>query len=118
MCSGGVTVSYFEWLKNLSHVRFGRLGKRADEASYLKITDTIEKLTGKSISVKERAFITKGAGEIDLVRSGLEETMVIAYNEIRDIRNRSKSIKDLRTAAFVSAIKKISLSYDLLGIWP
>ncbi len=116
--AGGVTVSYFEWLKNLSHVRFGRLGKRADEASYLKITDTIEKLTGKSISVKERAFITKGAGEIDLVRSGLEETMVIAYNEIRDIRNRSKSIKDLRTAAFVSAIKKISLSYDLLGIWP
>ncbi|MEM8909673.1 MAG: Glu/Leu/Phe/Val dehydrogenase, partial [Bacteroidota bacterium] len=74
--AGGVTVSYFEWLKNLSHMRFGRMEKRFDQRKYLNLVNLVERLTGKTIGVKEREFLTKGADEIDLVRSGLEETMI------------------------------------------
>ena len=115
---GGVTVSYFEWLKNLSHMRFGRMDKRFNEQTYTNIINTVEDLTGKSVTPEQRNFITRGADEIDLVRSGLEETMIVAYNQIRDIKNRKRNIKDLRTAAFVNAINKISSDYTSLGIWP
>ncbi|MCH8905427.1 MAG: Glu/Leu/Phe/Val dehydrogenase [Bacteroidetes bacterium] len=116
--AGGVTVSYFEWLKNISRVRFGRLAKRFDELAYLKLTQTIEKLTNKGLSVREKMSITKGADEIDLVNSGLEETMVSAYNQIRDIWKKNKKIRDLRTAAYVCSLNKIATSYQLLGIFP
>ncbi|MGB4969760.1 MAG: Glu/Leu/Phe/Val dehydrogenase, partial [Saprospiraceae bacterium] len=72
--AGGVTVSYFEWLKNLSHMRFGRMEKRFDSNTYSNFVGLIEKLTAKKIGLREREFLTKGADEIDLVRSGLEET--------------------------------------------
>src|SRR5688572_25045379 len=116
--AGGVTVSYFEWLKNLSNVRFGRMGRRAEEASLKRVVDTIESTTGKTISAKERAFIISGADEITLVRSGLEDTMILAYHEMREIMRRKPDIRDLRTAAFYSATEKIAVSYQSLGIFP
>jgi glutamate dehydrogenase (NAD(P)+) len=115
--AGGVTVSYFEWLKNLSNVRFGRMGKRAEEASYRRLVNAIESSSGKTMSVTERALLTKGSDEISLVRSGLEDTMINAYHEIREVMI-SKNIPDLRTAAFLTAIEKIGVSYESLGIFP
>jgi glutamate dehydrogenase (NAD(P)+) len=116
--AGGVTVSYFEWLKNLSHMRFGRMEKRFDSNSYNQLVSLVEQMTGKMVNKRDRALLTKGADEIDLVRSGLEETMITAYQEFHDIWKRRKGIKDLRTAAFVNAIKKIGSDYISLGIFP
>lgn len=116
--AGGVTVSYFEWLKNLSHMRFGRMEKRFNQRTYQSMVDLIERMTGHTIGEKERSIIARGADEIDLVRSGLEETMINAYEQIREIMKRKKKIEDLRTAAFASAITKISSDYLALGIFP
>ncbi len=116
--AGGVTVSYFEWLKNLSHMRFGRMEKRFDQNTYGNLVSLVERLTGKTIAAKERAMLTKGADEIDLVRSGLEETMVTAYDEIRKVYKRKKAVQDLRTAAFINALGKIGSDYLALGIFP
>jgi len=116
--AGGVTVSYFEWLKNLSHVRYGRIEKRFDHNAYSNIVALVEKTTGKKVSQKEKTFLTRGADEVDLVRSGLEDTMVTAYAEIRDVYKRKKKVEDLRTAAFVSAINKVASDYMTLGIFP
>jgi glutamate dehydrogenase (NAD(P)+) len=116
--AGGVTVSYFEWLKNLSHMRFGRMQKRFDQNTYSNLVDLVQRLTGKTIARKEFDFLTKGADEIDLVKSGLEETMITAYNEIRDVKKRKRSIETYRTAAFVVALNKISSDYITLGVFP
>lgn len=116
--AGGVTVSYFEWLKNLSHVRFGRMEKRFQEVMNTELISSVEKLTGKSLDPRDRKFVSRGADEIDIVRSGLEETMIYAYNEIREIKMSDKRIEDLRTAAFVSGIRKLGVSYQALGIFP
>ncbi|MEZ4993640.1 MAG: Glu/Leu/Phe/Val dehydrogenase [Saprospiraceae bacterium] len=116
--AGGVTVSYFEWLKNLSHIRFGRMDKRFNQRTYDSILDVVEQNTGKNINSRDRQIIARGADEIDLVRSGLEETMIHAYNEIREIWKQKKRVHDLRTAAFISAINKISSDYMTLGIFP
>ncbi|MFD2245167.1 Glu/Leu/Phe/Val family dehydrogenase [Pontibacter ruber] len=115
--AGGVTVSYFEWLKNLSNVRFGRMGKRAEEASHRRLVSAIESSSGKSLTTAEKALLIQGADEISLVRSGLEDTMINAYHEIREVM-KQKNIPDLRTAAFLSAIEKIGVSYEALGIFP
>ena len=116
--AGGVTVSYFEWLKNLSNVRFGRMGKRAEEASLKRLVNTIEKTTGKTLSAEEKLLIIHGADERDLVYSGLEDTMITAYHQIREVMKQVPNIKDLRTAGFYSAIEKIGVSYQSLGIFP
>lgn len=116
--AGGVTVSYFEWLKNLSHVRYGRLEKRFTENMNKHIIGQIEELTGKNVDGKEKGFIEHGADEIDLVHSGLEETMVTATREIMDIWKSNPEIPDMRTAAYVSAINKVATSYAELGIFP
>lgn len=116
--AGGVTVSYFEWLKNLSHVRFGRMGKRLEEGNYRKLVEAIEQATGTSINFKQRAMLIHGAEEIDLVRSGLEETMVYAFHEIREIRKQNPKIPDFRVAAFVNGINKVVASYKHLGLFP
>ncbi len=116
--AGGVTVSYFEWLKNLSHVRFGRLGKRADESSYNRIITAVEGITGKSFGDAERKALIHGADEADYVDSGLEETMIEAYHQIREVYNTNRKVKDLRTASFVVAIDKVAKSYMELGIFP
>ena len=99
-------------------MRFGRMEKRFNQNTYEKFVGLIERLTGHTIGEKERNILIKGADEIDLVRSGLEETMISAYHQIRDIMKRKKKIEDLRTAAFVSAINKISSDYLALGIFP
>lgn len=116
--AGGVTVSYFEWLKNLSHMRFGRMEKRFNQQTYHNMINLVESLTGKKVDFDQRLLIARGAEEIDLVRSGLEETMINAYQQINEIRKRKKEVGDLRTAAFVSAINKISSDYLALGIFP
>lgn len=116
--AGGVTVSYFEWLKNLSHMRFGRMEKRFQENSLSNLLSTVERLTGQNVSNREKNVLTHGADEIDLVRSGLEDTMVNAYDEIRETLKRKKNIEDLRSAAFVVALNKISGDYVRLGIFP
>jgi len=116
--AGGVTVSYFEWLKNLSHVRYGRMEKRFTENMNTHILGQIEEMTGKNVSQKERDFILHGADEVDLVRSGLEETMITATREIMDCWKANPSIENMRTAAFVVAINKVGTSYAELGIFP
>ena len=116
--AGGVTVSYFEWLKNLSHVRFGRLQKRFVERSNTKILKKLQDFTGREISEAEAHYIVDGPSEADLVYSGLEETMALAYRELNAIRQRWVGKIDLRTAAFISAIDKIAIAYRTSGISP
>lgn len=116
--AGGVTVSYFEWLKNLSHVRYGRMEKRFTENMNMHILGQIEELTGKKVVDKERKFIMHGAEEVDLVHSGLEETMITATREIMEEWRRNPQIPDMRTAAYVVAINKVGTSYAELGIFP
>jgi glutamate dehydrogenase (NAD(P)+) len=116
--AGGVTVSYFEWLKNLSHVRYGRLEKRFTENANIHILNQIEELTGKKVTESEKEIIAHGPDEIDLVNSGLEETMINATNEIMDIWKANPAIPDMRTAAYVCAINKVGTSYAELGIFP
>lgn len=116
--AGGVTVSYFEWLKNLSHVAFGRMENRYATNSNAILINTLENITGKTILKEHRDLIVKGASEIELVNSGLEDTMINSYIEIRNTWVKNKDIKTLRTAAFVGAIDKIAMSYMNLGIWP
>ena len=116
--AGGVTVSYFEWLKNLSHVRFGRMGKRFEQTSFENLLRVVEESTGRRLSDVERKGVARGADEIDLVNSGLEESMAIAYNQIREIWKSDSRIPSLRTAAFISAINKIAICYAELGIFP
>ncbi|MFV0605646.1 MAG: Glu/Leu/Phe/Val family dehydrogenase [Niabella sp.] len=116
--AGGVTVSYFEWLKNLSHVRYGRMEKRFNENVAAKILEEIEELTGKTVDEKNRNFIKHGADEIDLVYSGLEETMINATREIMEVWKQHPEIPDMRTAAYVVAINKVAITYSELGIFP
>jgi glutamate dehydrogenase (NAD(P)+) len=116
--AGGVTVSYFEWLKNLAHVRFGRMQKRFEEASAARLMEAVETLTGKKFAEKEMDFSTQGADEEDLVNSGLEETMVAAYRHIRQVREQRGDSIDLRTAALICAIEKIATDYEQRGIFP
>jgi glutamate dehydrogenase (NAD(P)+) len=116
--AGGVTVSYFEWGKNLSHMRFGRLQKHLEEIKNQRLVNSIERLIGKEIPREDKNFLVRGPEEIDLVNSGLEETMVSAYREIREI-HQSKAPKDSRrTSAFIIAIQKVALAYEQLGIFP
>ena len=116
--AGGVTVSYFEWVKNLSHVRFGRVGKRFEESSFERIVNAIERSTGHRFPEEERRTIVHGADEVDLVNSGLEETMIAAYHQIREIWKTDGRVTDLRTAAFLSAVRKVATSYLELGVFP
>jgi glutamate dehydrogenase (NAD(P)+) len=114
--AGGVVVSYFEWLKNLQHVRFGRIEKRFDENALRNVLEAVENLSSIKFSDIERLNLTQGAGEFELVTSGLEETMVTAYNEI--LEARSEYEVDLRTASFVVAINKVGTIYEQMGIFP
>ncbi len=116
--AGGVVVSYFEWLKNLSHVRFGRLDKRYEENSKKGLIATIENLTGKSLSASEGSLLVQGPNEVDLVNSGLEDSMIGSYHEIMEVWRNNANVKDMRTAAFITAIDKIAASYDQMGIFP
>ena len=114
--AGGVTVSYFEWVKNLSHMRFGRMEKRFQEHTNEKLMAAAEGLAGKKLTDTARRMATEAAGEEELVRSGLEETMVAAYVELRNIQ-KERGV-DLRTAAFINAIEKVATAYTQRGIFP
>jgi glutamate dehydrogenase (NAD(P)+) len=116
--AGGVTVSYFEWVKNLDHLRFGRMEKRFEEGAYRRLLQAVEGATGKRFSAAEVANATQGADEEALVRSGLEETMVQAWHDVRATRNAHRGRADFRLAAMVNALDKIVLSYQDLGIFP
>jgi glutamate dehydrogenase (NAD(P)+) len=116
--AGGVTVSYFEWVKNLSHVRFGRVGKRFEEAAFDRMLTAVERASGRLFPPEERRAIAHGPDEIDLVNSGLEETMIGAYHQIRELWRRDPRVTDLRTAAFLNAITKVANCYLELGIFP
>jgi glutamate dehydrogenase (NAD(P)+) len=116
--AGGVTVSYFEWLKNLSHHRFGRLENRFHHNAFEGILHKVEEMTGKTITAREKDFLTRGGTEIELVNSGLEDTMITAYQQIRETFKQHPDIKDVRTAAFVCSLKKIASDYISMGIFP
>jgi glutamate dehydrogenase (NAD(P)+) len=114
--AGGVTVSYFEWVKNLSHMRYGRMEKRFQERSNERLLAAVEHLTGKHFTDEDRGRASEAAGEEELVNSGLEETMIAAYAELRTIQ-RDRTV-DLRTAAFINAIGKVAMAYTQRGIFP
>lgn len=115
--AGGVTVSYFEWVKNLSNVRFGRLDKRFQQRNFDNIINIISEMTGKRPSQDLIKRYTSQADEVSLVHSGLQDTMISSFQQIRDIQ-RSLDIADMRTAAFVCALQKVSKTYSELGIFP
>jgi len=114
--AGGVTVSYFEWIKNLSHIRFGRMERRYEEAQSRGLVTAIEEATGKTLNDITKDKLIAGPDEIDLVRSGLDDTMRGAYNRIRDIYLKRDKVVDLRTAAFVLAIEQIAESYKSMEL--
>ena len=116
--AGGVTASYFEWVKNLGHVRFGRMQKRFEEGAYARLLEAVETVTGRHFTPAELERLTQGATEEDLVNSGLEETMIGAYHPIRETWKRNGGTVDLRTAALIVAIDKVAMSYEQLGIFP
>ncbi len=116
--AGGVTVSYFEWVKNISHMRYGLMQKRVDAYNRASLVSATEGILKKRFAPKVREALIRGIDEEDLVKSGLEETMVNAYNEIRDIRLRNRKVEDLRTAAYICAIEKVGRAYLELGIFP
>jgi glutamate dehydrogenase (NAD(P)+) len=114
--AGGVTVSYFEWIKNLSRIRLGRLQKRAQENQVSNLIQGIENMTGKIFPADFKSKSIEGSSEIDLVRSGLEDTMLETYKVISDVWNKHSEIPDLRTAAMIVSVKRIAQSYNSLGI--
>ena len=114
--AGGVTVSYFEWIKNLSRIRLGRLQRRAQENQVSAFISGIERMTGKEFPSEFKSKSIQGLSELDLVRSGLEDTMIETYNVISDVWNSNKKIPDLRTSAMIVSIKRIAQSYGSLGI--
>ena len=119
--AGGVTVSYFEWVKNLGHIRFGRLQRRQEEARHQLLVDELQRLSdhlGDQWSMTEdfkRKYL-RGAGELELVRSGLDDAMRDAYRQMREIWHERDDVPDLRTAAYICAITKVAASYRSKGI--
>ena len=115
--AGGVTVSYFEWIKNLSHIRFGRMGRRYEENKNNLFIKAIEQ-SGKKLSEKLVSQIGQGPVELDLVRSGLDDTMRNAFQEIRERYWKEKKVKSYRTSAMSISIEKIYERYSIMGIYP
>ncbi len=115
--AGGVTVSYFEWIRNISHIRLGRMQKRHDETHGIQMAAMLEELTGSKISDKLKKSVAYGADELDLVCSGLDDTMRTAYQQIRETLIDNENINDLRTASYVTSITKIARSYLDIGIY-
>jgi glutamate dehydrogenase (NAD(P)+) len=119
--AGGVTVSYFEWVKNLSHIRFGRMQRREEEARNELIIKELERLDDMlgdawSMTPDFKKRYLQGAGELELVRSGLDDTMRIAYQSMRNVWHSREDVADLRTASYLVAIEKIAKSYQAKGL--
>ncbi|UWQ31706.1 Glu/Leu/Phe/Val dehydrogenase [Leisingera sp. M527] len=119
--AGGVTVSYFEWVKNLSHIRFGRMQRRQEEARHQLVIDELQRLDDVmgstwSMSPNFKDKYLKGAGELELVRSGLDDTMRVAYQSMREVWHSRDDVTDLRTAAYLVSIDKVAKSYHAKGL--
>ena len=114
--AGGVTVSYFEWIKNLSRIRLGRLQRRAQENQTSLMIEALEKMIGSKFPDEYKDLVMQGSEEIDLVRSGLEDTMRNTYNVISNVWNNNINANDLRTSAMMVAVKRIMDSYNSLGL--
>ncbi|SHG83910.1 glutamate dehydrogenase (NAD(P)+) [Cognatiyoonia sediminum] len=119
--AGGVTVSYFEWVKNLSHIRFGRMQRRAEESRHQLVVDELERLSsdtgiGWELSPDFKEKYLRGAGELELVRSGLDDTMRKAYQDMRKVWHSRDDVTDLRTAAYLVSIGKVADSYKAKGL--
>ncbi|MCL4118429.1 UNVERIFIED_CONTAM: hypothetical protein GTU68_000192 [Idotea baltica] len=119
--AGGVTVSYFEWVKNLSHIRFGRMQRRQEEARHQLVVDELERLDrylgdAWSMSPDFKKKYLRGAGELELVRSGLDDTMRTAYQSMREVWHSRDDVDDLRTAAYLVSITKVAASYRAKGL--
>ena len=114
--SGGVAVSYFEWVKNLQHIRFGRLEKRKNIIQLSSLIQAIESMTNSSMPEKYKTNLLDGVNEIDLVRSGLDDMMIDGFQEVKKEFIENDKISDFRTAAFKVAIQKIAMSYESIGL--
>lgn len=114
--AGGVTVSYFEWVKNLSHIRFGRMQRRQEEDRHRLLINELENVSGQKLSETFKQRYLHGAGELELVRSGLEDTMRGAYQDMRKVWQERSDVEDLRTAAYLVAIGKVASSYRSMGL--
>ena len=119
--AGGVTVSYFEWVKNLSHIRFGRMQRRQEESRHQLIVDELERLSkdagvGWQLSAGFKDKYLRGAGELELVRSGLDDTMRGAYQAMRETWHGREDVTDLRTASYIVAISRVMASYQAKGL--
>ncbi|MEM9901344.1 MAG: Glu/Leu/Phe/Val dehydrogenase [Pseudomonadota bacterium] len=119
--AGGVTVSYFEWVKNLSHIRFGRMQRRQEEARHQLIVNELQRLDAHlgdawSLSPAFKEKYLRGADELELVRSGLDDTMRGAYQSMREVWHDRDDVTDLRTAAFIVAIERVAKSYREKGL--
>ncbi|MGD8571757.1 MAG: glutamate dehydrogenase, partial [Gammaproteobacteria bacterium] len=115
--AGGVVVSYFEWIQNMSHIRFGRMQRRFDEQRGFHIADAIQTMTGLQLPDHINSRLQSGADELTLVRSGLDDSMRLAFQEIKELRDSHERIQDYRTAAYVVAAKKISQTYLDVGVY-
>ena len=115
--AGGVTVSYFEWLKNLSHASFERMTRRLEELHSQGIVAAVERLTGARLDAVTRRALVRGPEEIDFVVSALDETMILAYQQIHR-EWKSRGLPDLRTAAYAFALRRVAESYLAQGIFP
>lgn len=115
--AGGVTVSYFEWVRNLGHIRFGRMERRFDELRGESIIKAVEHMTGKDAPDVMEKDLIRGADELDLVRSGLDDTMRNSYQQMKEAYNSSEKVTDFRTAAYVVAIQKLLRSYIDIGVY-
>ena len=119
--AGGVTVSYFEWVKNLSHIRFGRMQRRQEEAQQALLVNELDRLLresgdGRGLSPKFKEQYVHGAGELELVRSGLDDTMRTAYQSMREVWHSRKEVEDLRVAAYLVSIGRVAASYRSKGL--
>ncbi len=119
--AGGVTVSYFEWVKNLSHIRFGRMQRRQEEARHELIVNELERLSkdsgiGWSLTPDFKSRYLRGAGELELVRSGLDDTMRTAYQAMREVWHDRSDVPDLRTAGYLVSISRIASGYRAKGL--
>ncbi len=114
--AGGVTVSYFEWVKNLSHIRFGRMQRRQEETRHQLLIEELESIEGNHLSDSFKKKYLHGAGELELVRSGLEDTMRASYQAISTMLHSRDDVTDLRTAAFLVSIERVAKSYRTKGL--
>lgn len=115
--AGGVTVSYFEWIKNLSHVSFDRMLTGTADMQNRRILDTMQAITGSAVPLQERAMLERGPTEIDIVHNSLAKTMGESYQRISDLRSE-RNLPDLRTAAYLYSLELVAQSYLELGLFP